>query len=226
MRRSNLNTAGLQRFVCIAAFLAAMIVPAPGLQAQEHPAPAATAYDIPAQALDRALSDYIGLSGAQVLYETAIAAGRRSNGVKGEFSPQAALATLLAGTGLVALRIDIDAFVIHPAPANTVDPLAAGSGPDVRFLSALQAGVLKALCGDPRTRPGGYKVGLELWIASNGTIHHSTLFGSTGDAARDALLSDTLRGKTISIGPPSNLPQPIILTIAPRSRHQTGDCSR
>lgn len=219
MSRPILNIACVWRLVSIVALLAAG-----GLEAQERQASAVKAYDIPPQALDRALSDYINASGAQVLYETEIAFGHRSLGVKGDFTPEAALATLLAGTGLVAMRTDIDAFIISPASADVVDPSASGSRPNVQFLSALQTSVLQVLCANSNTRPGGYKIGLELWIAPDGTIRQSALFGSTGDSARDALLTDTLRGRIVSVGPPPNLPQPIILTIAPRSPRQTGDC--
>jgi hypothetical protein len=207
-----------QAAIVVAAVMLSLVV----VGAQDQPASATKVYDIPAQPLAAALTQYILVSGAQVLYETSISAGRRSTQVKGHFTLEVALATLLGGTGLVAVRTDVDAFIIAPSPASGE---ASAARPDIGFLSALQNGVLDALCRDPRTRPGGYKVAIELWIASTGVIQHSALIGSTGDPARDDLLTATLRGAHISVSPPPNVAQPYVLAIARRPPRQTGDCS-
>ncbi len=198
-----------------------MLGPAESI-AQERASSSGKVYEIPAQPLDAALDQYIVDSGTQVLYETSSAAGRRSTAVMGQFSPEVALATLLVGTGLVALRTGPDSFVISESSTQSDAP---GTGPDIGFLGALQNGVLAALCRDPRTRPGGYGVGIELWITPTGTIEHSALIGSTGDTERDALLTATVRGARIGMKPPPNVAQPYILAIAQRAPRQTGDCS-
>ncbi|MEZ2127589.1 MULTISPECIES: secretin and TonB N-terminal domain-containing protein [unclassified Sinorhizobium] len=63
--------------------------------------PAATvALDIPAQNLNGAILSFADKAGIQVFYDTARVQGLRSPGVQGSFTPQEALARILAGTGL------------------------------------------------------------------------------------------------------------------------------
>jgi TonB family protein len=181
-------------------------------------------FDIPAQALDEALNAFRAGAGVQVFYETSLTAGRRSREVKGSFAPGRALQTLLGGTGLLARRTDVDAFAILPGRAEPDRAEAPASQPDGRFVSALQNGVLDLLCRNDQTRPGRYQVALELWIAPNGAIQNSVLMASTGDVAIDAALLRALRGGSINAAPPANVPQPFILTIAPRAPSETGDC--
>lgn len=216
-----------RRLLCCAAFVAgAMILAASKLNSEEAPtfAVAPRFYDISAQTLDTALVAYIRASGLQVLYETALTAGQRSRHLKGIFLPDAALNALLLGTGLVAHRTDIDAFVITSAPASRETSGVSTVHPDGQFMTALQVGVLDALCRTPRTRPGEYKVAFELWIAPTGVVQRSSLIGSTGDAGRDRALLVALQAASIRMAPPVGLPQPLILTVGPRSPKETGDC--
>jgi TonB family protein len=179
-------------------------------------------YDIPAEPLDAALNAYIGASGAQVFYETALTLGRRSTEVKGRFTPEAALRTLLTGTGLVGRRAEEDAFIVTPAPEGQQPRLSATAVRDGRFIGAVQAGILGALCGNPQTRPGGYRVTLELWISPSGAVQRTELIGSTGDAARDGALGTALQGAAIDAPLPPDMPQPLVMTIGPRP--SSDDC--
>jgi hypothetical protein len=183
-----------------------------------------TEFDIPAQALDQALSAFRTAAGVQTFYETALTAGRQSREVKGSFAPGRALQTLLGGTGLLVRRTDVDAFAILPGQAVPDRAQAPASHPDEHFVSALQNGVLDLLCRNSQTRPGRYKVALELWIAPTGAIQHSALMASTGDVALDTALLRALRGGSINAAPPAKVPQPFILTVAPRAPSETGDC--
>lgn len=181
-------------------------------------------FDIPAQALDQALNVFRTTAGVQIFYETALTAGRRSREVKGSFAPDRALQTLLERTGLRVRRTDVDAFAILPGRAEPDRAEAPASQPDGRFASALQNGVLDLLCRNSQTRPGRYKVALELWIAPTGAIQRSVLMASTGDVALDTALLRVLQGGSINAAPPANMPQPFILTVAPRAPSETGDC--
>lgn len=69
--------------------------------AQTAPERKPMAFDIDAQPLDSALNQFGRQAGLQVTMPAAAAAGQRSAGVSGRFTPGAALARLLAGTGLV-----------------------------------------------------------------------------------------------------------------------------
>lgn len=92
----------------------ALLLPAIGMaawgpQANAQPAAAVAgngvvSYDIPAGNLDQALSRFGAQSGAQIAVNGELTAGLRSPGVNGEHSASAALAALLAGTGLEAIR--------------------------------------------------------------------------------------------------------------------------
>ena len=62
------------------------------------------AFDIPAGPADSALQAFSTQAGVELIYSTEIAAGVRTNRVKGTLAPEAALAELLAGTRLEVVR--------------------------------------------------------------------------------------------------------------------------
>lgn len=189
--------------------------------AQTAPAPAVIDYDIPAEDLARALNAYAAASGLQVLYESALAAGRRSAAVKGRMTPEAALAQLLAGSGLVGRRTDTDAITLFAERREAATP--AAPPPDPRFLGALQGAVLGALCGAEETRPGAYRAALQLWITPAGAIARAALLSSTGDVRRDAALQRLLPGTVVG-APPQGLGQPVTLVIGPRAGGARPEC--
>ncbi len=210
----------------IAMVAGTLAVAGSALRAAEMPMlpSAPRAYEIASQELDAALADYIRASGAQVLYETGLTTGRRSKQVGGDFTPAAALAALLRGTGLSAHQTDIDTFVIVAASPAVAEPSAIFIRPHTHFMARLQAGVLAALCGSARTRPGEYRVAIELWIAPTGTVQRSALVGSTGDAERDKELLSVLSKASVQAMPPPGFPQPFIMSIGRKSPNETGDC--
>ncbi len=57
-------------------------------------------YNIPAQDLSGALRQFAEVSGLQLIYDSKITAGKRSGGVSGSLTAEAALSRLLAGSGL------------------------------------------------------------------------------------------------------------------------------
>lgn len=86
-------------------------------------------YDIAAQPLGDALRQYSEISGRDVLVDAALVAGKRSRPVRGPLTADAALARLLAGTGLAA-EIVGGALVVRAgndaaAPASTYGADAA-----------------------------------------------------------------------------------------------------
>jgi Secretin and TonB N terminus short domain len=209
------------------AALMLVLIWAQGVAAQEMPSSAGEtlSYGIASQDLAAAIKAYVRISGMQVLFETAVTADKRSTALNGRFTAAQALKVLLSGTGLTASRTDVDAFVI--APDTEAGSLASRPtmAPDARFLAALQQGVLDVLCRDPLTRPGSYKVAVELWIAPDAIIQRTSLIGSTQDGVRDRALLEGLRGASIGLPPPPNLPQPFVIRIKPRNPRETGDCA-
>ncbi|QUS40539.1 hypothetical protein RPMA_18145 [Tardiphaga alba] len=164
-------------------------------------------------------------SGTQVFYETALTAGLTAKAVNGRFTADAALNELLAATGLIARRTDSDAFIIVPAPQQKAASTGLVAATGLRFMTALQKGVVDALCRSERTRPGSYKVAIEIWIAASGAFQRASLVGSTGDAERDRAVVEALSGVSLRMAPPPDSPQPFILSVGARRPHQSGDCS-
>lgn len=78
-------------------------------------APAIT-FAIEAQPLDTALLVYAAQSRRQVLFHPSQVAGRSAPAIKATLTPDAALARLLAGTGLRAEQSGPNVFVLRPAP--------------------------------------------------------------------------------------------------------------
>ena len=96
-------------------------------------------YDIAAQPLDSALGELSETSGREIVADADLTEGRRGRPVQGRMSADAALAALLAGSGLVAdavdgtfiVRAELRASAVHPNdPAIIVTGTRIrGSGP-------------------------------------------------------------------------------------------------
>jgi hypothetical protein len=208
---------GLLLFNVISAFAQQPVALAPPVQE--------VVYDIPSQNLAEALSAYAAATGVQVLYETSLTSGQNSAAVRAKLTPEAALQMLLADTGLVGRRTDVDAITIFRENRNRAaeeSPVV----PDPQFLGALQASILKALCNRAETRPGNYRMALQLWITSSGTIRRAALLDSTGNAQRDAVLTEVLHDVRIGALPPAGLSQPVTLAVVPRSPLQPPECAQ
>lgn len=97
-------------------------------------------YSISAGPLDTALTRFGATSGIQVLYNASLTKGLRSPGASGNLSPQAAIAQLLAGTGLtfnftapnaVTISGPSNGSVVSSGGATTLQPIIiAGSSPN------------------------------------------------------------------------------------------------
>lgn len=83
---------------------AAMTAAAPAAAAQAQPAP--RDYDIPSQNLGDALRIYSQVSDRELIVASSLVAGKQSARVRGRLTADAALARLLAGTGLVTELVD------------------------------------------------------------------------------------------------------------------------
>src|SRR5262249_44269590 len=72
------------------------------------------AFDIPSQPLESALEQYGDVTGWEVLYNSNLAAARRSSAVRGTFAPDAALKILLKGTSLTARHTSDVSIMLAP----------------------------------------------------------------------------------------------------------------
>ncbi|MCA6119333.1 energy transducer TonB [Bradyrhizobium sp. WSM 1738] len=179
-------------------------------------------FDIPAQSLETALEAFGERSRLQILYETALTAGRRSSEVKGAFTRSAALRQLLSGTGLEFAYTGEQAFTLMPIRAALrPNPKIADYN---RFLGGVQAGVLAALCRNPETRPGAYRLAMQFWIGEAGRIEGPRLLSSTGLNRRDAAVTETLKRVTFGQPPPPDMPQPITMVLSAHSTDARDEC--
>ena len=186
-------------------------------------------FDVPAQALATALDAYGLRTGLGVLID----AGNKqriSSAIHGRYTPQEAIDLMLAGTGLQARIQGNEAVIITPAvqaspgmpetpdSASTPANLAVMVGhADYRsYVGRVQARVVDVLCGSDITRPGTYRLAIELWLGRNaGEVLRIRLLGTTGESVRDDAIVRSLGRTTMAESPPSALPQPFTLLLLP-----------
>ncbi|MBY8823332.1 TonB-dependent siderophore receptor [Sphingomonas colocasiae] len=85
-----------------------------------HAQPAAQSFSIPAGDLRAALQAFSSSTGIQLVYSSDLVVGKRSSGVSGEMTAQAALARLLAGTGLSARMSGNSATITRAGAAGEI----------------------------------------------------------------------------------------------------------
>lgn len=96
----------------------AMLGIASAAQAQ---APAQMSFSIPAGPLGAALNAYASQAGRQLMFTSDQVSGRRTPGVSGRMTADAALDQLLSGSGLIAVRSSSGALVLQRAPQSQAD---------------------------------------------------------------------------------------------------------
>ena len=77
----------------------------PLLTVQASYAAESAAFSIPAGDLSQALNSLAEQAGLVLAFDSSLTRGKRSNGLNGQYSTDAALAQLLAGSGLQALQL-------------------------------------------------------------------------------------------------------------------------
>lgn len=100
---------------------ACLAVPVAGVAAGP---PATTVVTVPAGPLDQALAALATQSGIQILYAPALVAGHRTRGFRIARRPAQALRRLLRGSGLQAVPVHANTFVLQPVPGPRRPPPA------------------------------------------------------------------------------------------------------
>jgi hypothetical protein len=193
---------------------------------------------IPAQPLSSALQAFGRLTHTLVMGETAQLGNRTSTSVSGDYTREQALRLLLEGTGLDARFVDSQSVAILPMPSgqgerpsppsSVLVPLADIDGfenGDADYLELIQTTLTQALCRSPHTRPGGYRLVVQLRIDAAGAVSASRLIDSTGDAARDALIAQTVSSLKFDGGPPASFRQPVTILLRPQDGTVTNGCA-
>jgi hypothetical protein len=213
------------------AWISALVIVASALMTSGHPARAQSdgsgaefQFDISSQPLESALEAYAATSRLQVLYETAVTAGRNSSEVTGAYTQEAALRQLLSGTGLDFDYTGERAFTVVPARPRSV-PSAARVADYNLFLGSVQESVLAALCRRPETRPGAFRASMQFWIAGSGRLENPSLLTSTGTASRDAAIKEALARVAFGLAPPASMPQPITMVLNAAAPGGADECA-
>jgi hypothetical protein len=196
-----------------------------------EPSQAATAsretlvtFDVPAQPLASALDRYGDATGREVFYDTVLAAGRRSNGVQGSLTPEAALRALLEGTGLSARFLADGSFVLLPPPGQQSAVRSASSALQQQYYALIQSSLKDAFCRTNSGRPGRYRVVAVFWIDPSGNIERYQRLGSAGAPDIDRGIDDTFRRMRLAEAPPRGFEQPVLIMIVPQARGVTMAC--
>jgi TonB family protein len=181
-------------------------------------------FDMSSQPLVTALRAYSEVTGIAVLVDDGLTAGRTAHELKGRFTPAEALRRLLDGTGLVTRYASPEAFTLA-LKDDTVASSAANDDAVVekpgfvladRYASGIQTAIEDALCRSGSTRPGRYRLAMQLWVTPSGTIERTNLLDSAGSEALDAEILATLRGLHVD-APPAGMPQPLTILMLPRA---------
>ena len=192
-------------------------------------------FDIAAQNLGDALDLYSRRTGIAVLMDQRYAQ-RQSAAVRGPHAAGAALQVLLEGTGLQSRLSDAQAVIVYaPAAAELpqVSVVAAadipgatqGGGDHAAYVSRLQHVLLGLLCRAAQTRPGGYRLALQLYLNRAGVVDRVHLLDSTGLRARDTAIARVVLGMRVGAAPLPTMPQPVSILLLPQGPGSEVDCA-
>lgn len=188
----------------------------------------AQAFELPSLPLHEALEAYSRQTRRSVLYDTALAATRRSAPLQGRYTPEAALSRLLAGTGLVSRNTSARSFMLVPAPAASVDVespnLAVHPAADA-YAARVRRRVMGALCADPALQVGGYRLLLRFRIDSRQRIDALQIV-ATGRPEQEPGIRAALTNLSLGAAPPEGYGQPTLLLLTPESARRHGGCPR
>jgi hypothetical protein len=186
-------------------------------------------FDIPSQPLHEALQQYSSVTGRSLLYDSKAVLGRTSAPLIGLYTPQDALQLLIAGSGMTARYTSAEAFMLVPQAAEPVaatpqesiaTPEADLPGGDQlareHYFGWMQARMMEALCADPATAPGSYRLALRFRIDAGNAVRQLEIH-ATGHPGLAARVRRRLDGLDLGAAPPPppQLQQPVTLLILP-----------
>jgi TonB family protein len=202
-------------------------------------------FDISPESLVVALHAYSRATGVAVMARTQWLDGLSSAPVNGDYSAREGLQRLLIGTGLQARFTGPDEAAVVPlTTSDTTAAPAPASSATFAFIDASQIdGALEGaaynaynamvqtqlaglLCASARTRPGDYRLVVQMRMGNTGTVLASKIVGSTGDALRDEAIEQAVKTLSVNASPPAGLPQPVTILLRPRGPGVNTDCAR
>jgi hypothetical protein len=178
-------------------------------------------FDIPAQPLAAAIERFIETTGQDLIYNSNLAAGRRSHPVRGQLSTDAALAMLLRDSGLSVRRAANGSIMLKSAAIGQQPAMSAATGD---FYARIQSGLRTVFCGSPDARPGRYRIAMRLWVDRAGRLTRYDLIGSGGSDVIDSAIRSAVSRLDIGASPPADLEQPVVIVIQPQAPGVTMGC--
>lgn len=217
--------------------------------AQEGQASAASAYnvaklvefDIETMPLSDALEVFARVTGVSVAADAAHTR-RQASAVRGLMSPAQALERMLNGTGLRMRASEPGSAVVYlPArrkslrddkPALPLDQLAqhelagldSGDPAHLQYAARLQGAIMAGLCASPQTRPGRYRLALQVRVDGQGRVTRHKRLDTTGSETRDQRIDQLVGHVGVGMGPPVGLPQPVLVLVLPSSAIVRSGC--
>ncbi len=198
------------------------------MAAESGPETRQITFNIPAQPLAQALESYGNVTGWEVLYNSNLAVGRHSHAVQGSFTPEAALGSLLVGTGLAGRYTDERSVVLVPNPAAL--PSAAGAASNTpaaarsSYFGLIQNSMRTALCTEGDGQAGHYRIAAQFWIGTTGDVLRYQRLGSTGETETDRWIDQRLGHLRFGSSPPEGFAQPVTILVVPQAPDVTLDC--
>ncbi len=194
-------------------------------------------FDIAAQRLGDAIAVYSMVTGLDVLIDGEHAQ-RLSSTVRGTMTAPEGLEAMLAGTGLEARRASATSVVIRasrfpgmkalpllPEPAGMeASGFNEGEVLHQSYAAQVQQALRSTLCASTQTRPGSYRLALQLHLDARGTVDRFRLLSTTGVSDRDAAVQLKVRGMAVGSPPPPSLPQPLVVLLLPEGPGAQSDC--
>jgi hypothetical protein len=115
-------------------------------------------------------------------------------------------------------------LVITPVPPAAEPMFSPARSRHAYYFAAVQQAILQSICHSDITVPGRYRLAIKLWVEPSGAVAAVKFLDTTGDAARDRMLSVDLEHMEIGVPPPPDMRQPITLMIQPQSAHGVPAC--
>lgn len=240
MRVNSTSVGVLALAWCLAGGGISLVTRAVHAQQANAAAPASAArieFDIAPQRLGDAIAAYSKATGLDILID-GIHAQRLSGTVRGTFTAMEALEAMLVGTGLEARHASATSVVIRAS--RMAGGMAAPSLPEAEgmeesgfkegevlhqsYAAQVQRALNSTLCGSTQTRPGSYRLALQLHLDARGVVDRFRLLSTTGVSDRDAAIQIRLRGMAVGSPPPPSLPQPLVILMLPEGPGAWSDC--
>lgn len=182
-------------------------------------------FDLPAQPLQDALDRFNALTGWSGFYQAGHVEGRTAPALSGNLMPDAALRSILQGSGLSAHFTAPGTYVLEAQAPVAATELRPAAPRDPQFDGLLQARVREIFCGDARIAPADYRAALSFHVDDQGRVERPALLETTGDGVRDRAILQALNGVRVGRAPPAgSTTQPFVMLVVPRAMATSRDC--